>query len=176
MEPRGHYRKRTEQHDSNGVARKLFGVRVSGELPPVMRAEDVATSRPDGQPIPTRAVVRSAKTKRSLRPRNWIDIDTTGLLWVTRQIPAPSWDTISPALQLNPNSEAPSEENLSMDVKDRLYHTVIEVIDPRRGELLARLTLPFLGQRIGAGFVGRVTANEDGFLMPIVYRLQLKRP
>ena len=166
---------RLEHHDSAGVSRKLYGVRAQGEAVPMLHAEDVKKARANGQRISDWPEVRSTKTKRVLRPQNWVDVDSAGLLWVGRQIAAPAWDTIAPALQLYPNSEAPEEENLSMDVESRLYHTVIEIIDPAVGQILARVTLPFMGHRVGAGFIGYVTATEDGYVIPSLYRLEFKR-
>lgn len=164
-----------EQHDTSGMSRKLFGVRVAGAPEPIMRLEDVKDRQRAGQRIPTRSVVRSTLIKRRLQPHNWIDIDSAGLLWVTRQIAAPLWDTISPGQKFDPN-EAPQEEIIPREIEDRLYHTVIEVIDPRVGQLLTRLTLPFMGERVSAGYVGRVKANADGYFQPTVYRLEFKRP
>ena len=41
---------RLEQHDFNGMSRKLFGVRVAGEPPPIMRTEEVDVAVIGGGP------------------------------------------------------------------------------------------------------------------------------
>lgn len=166
---------RLEQHDTNGVARKLFGVITSDSPVPAMTEEDVRRRAADGHPIPDHPVVRSEKTKRHLRPIRWVDVDDSGLLWVSRQIPAPAWDTIAPKRKMADAHEAPDEEVIPSEVADRLYHTIIEIIDPRVGRMLARIELPFMGERVRPGFIGRVRANDDGLLLPTVYRLQFSR-
>jgi hypothetical protein len=61
------------------------------------------------------------------------------------------------------------------EVEDRRSHTVIDVIDGKRGILLARTELPFLGILAAPGFVGRVTTDEDGFYVTTLYPLRLRR-
>lgn len=166
---------RLEQHDSRGVPRKLFGVRVSGEPDPIMNEADIDSARVAKRFVPTQIVIRSPKQSKALRPKRWLDVDDAGLLWIGRQVAAPGWDTIATKAQkLSPN-EAPQEETIPREIEDRRYHTIVEVIDPKIGQLLARIQLPFLGERVAAGFVGRVVADEDGFYKPSVYRLHLKR-
>lgn len=166
---------RLEQHDSQGVPRKLFGVQVAGAPAPLLNEADMRAAEAAKRYVPTNPHILSSKTRKLLRPVRWLDVDREGLVWVTRQVAAPGWDTIATKGQkLSPN-EAPDEETIPREIEDRRYHTVIEVIDPKVGQLLARIELPFLGERVSAGFVGRVVADDDGFFKPIVYRLQLKR-
>lgn len=168
----GNYR--LEQHDTNGVARKLFGVRVAGEPAPLMTATEIDSAAKEKRYITSFNRVTSKNVSRKLNPRMWVDTDSAGLLWVSRQIPAPSWDTVT-TKGSPPNHEAPSEELIPPDVEDRLYHTIVEVIDPRVGRLLARHEFPFRGVRVRGGYIGRVTANDDGYYMPSVYSLALVR-
>jgi len=166
---------RLEQHDRRGISRKLFGVRVAGEAPPIMNEAEMREAQATQRMVPTYEVISSPRRVKALWPKRWLDVDQDGLLWVGRQIAAPGWDTINTKAQkLSPN-EAPNEETIPREIDDRRYHTVLEVIDPHVGQMLARIELPFLGERVSAGFVGRVVADADGFLKPSVYKLQLKR-
>ena len=72
-------------------------------------------------------------------------------------------------------TEAPGEIVIPREVEDRRSHTIVEVIDPAGATLLARVTLPFLGQLAGPGYIGRVTQDEEGFFVTSVYPLRLKR-
>jgi hypothetical protein len=166
---------RIEGHDSAGVPRKLFGVRVAGAPPPVMTQADMDSAFAAKRLIPVYIVISSERSTAKLQPRMWVDVDSMGLLWVSRQVPAPSWDTIQPKGQKLSPHEAPGEVTVPREIEDRLYHTIVEVIDPAIGQLVARIELPFRGERVRAGFAGRVTANDEGFYVPIVYRLRLVR-
>jgi hypothetical protein len=100
--------------------------------------------------------------------------DSTGLLWVIRTVPAPSYDTITfKGLFLSPN-EAPGEMTIPRNVEDRLYHTIVEVIDPSVPELVARRELPFLGHAAATGYIARVTMDESDHYVTTVYRLVLR--
>ena len=60
----------------------------------------------------------------------------------------------------HPGGNAPGA--IPRNTEDRLYHTVVEGIDPRRGELLARHEIPFLGVRVAPGCVGHVRISDSG--------------
>jgi hypothetical protein len=64
---------------------------------------------------------------------------------------------------LAPN-EAPGEGTVPLNIADRLNHTIVEVIDPEQGVLVARSELPFKGLMVSPGFVGRLRTlrEQDG--------------
>jgi hypothetical protein len=76
--------------------------------------------------------------------------------------------------RLSPD-EAPMEETVPRDAEDRLYHTVIEVIDPDRAAVLARLELPFMGVRVAQGYISRITMDASGHYVTTVHRLRFTR-
>lgn len=168
----GNYR--LEQYDSTGTPRKLFGVLTAGEPPPVMTVAEAREAVAKGRKMDPLGGVHSTKSKYQFQVHRWVDVDSNGLLWVTRQVAAPSWDTVS-YREIKTNTDFGPEAMIPPEIFDRLSHTVVEIIDPTNGRMLARHTLPFRAMRVQPGYFGRVTANADGYLVPIVYRIQLQR-
>lgn len=126
-----------------------------------------------GRKIDPMGSVQSKKTKYQFQVHRWVDVDTSGLLWITRQVAAPSWDTVA-YKELKMTADHGPEAMIPPDVFDRLSYSVLEIIDPRSGRMLARHTFPFRASRVSAGFIGRVAANAEGYLVPIVYHVELK--
>jgi hypothetical protein len=172
---------RLEWHDSLGTPRKLYGVRTAQRPEPLLSAAhfDSAASamRAAGQALTQRRVLSASEAAgRFLSLPHWLDVDSTGLLWVTRLFPAPSADTIDLQLEYRARYEAPEEGTIPLSVEDRRYHSVIDVLDPIAGTRLAQLQLPFRAVRVRAGFVGRLTEDDDGFIVVRVYTLALRLP
>ena len=109
------------------------------------------------------------------RARMEMLVDSAGLLWIARAIPAPSWDTIAISVRFDSPDEAPNEYTIAREDEDRIHNTIVEVIDPQRAELLARVQLPFLAMLARPGYVARVTADDDGLFRTMVYRVTLGR-
>jgi hypothetical protein len=104
-----------------------------------------------------------------------VSVDTEGLLWVLRPISSPGRDTMNIIRQhLSPDVH-PEEVTIPREQEDRMYHTIVEVIDPERGQLLARTEVPFLAMAARPGYVARVTTDGDGAYVTEVYRLTLRR-
>ncbi|MES2524706.1 MAG: hypothetical protein V4617_18565 [Gemmatimonadota bacterium] len=166
---------RLEQHDTSGKARRLYGVLLPDRPTPVLHAPEFDSLDVAAHDFMFMNAVRGPKGVKALRRHAWVDIDSAGLLWVSTRVPAPRWDTIATkARRLSP-LEAPQEETIPAEIEDRRYHTVVDVIDPQLGQLLARLVLPFRGDPVRAGYIGRLTTDDDGYFVPVVYRLRLTR-
>lgn len=69
-----------------------------------------------------------------------IQQDRAGLVWVLVHTPAPTWREAWP--KLSPETR---EVSSRMIAKERMYSTIIEVIDPRIGRVVARQTLNSFG-------------------------------
>jgi hypothetical protein len=164
---------RIEQHAPDGKSMRVLGLRFPGGDAPLMtlsQAESLAAAK-------TSTSSGSAK-KSPPKPATRItalQVDQAGLLWVLRTFPAPGSDTIKAKVDyLSPN-EAPEEGTIPEDILDRKSHTYVDVIDPKEGIVLARAELPFRGVPVRAGYVGRITTNDDGFYVVSVYPLRLRR-
>jgi hypothetical protein len=172
---------RLEHHSAAGIPHQLFGMKVPDQPTPIMtvaQAESIAAAfeRGDRKVIAERAAKYWGAGKRGApRPKMHLMVGSDSLLWVVRNVPAPSWDTIQVKGEKLSPDEAPEEVTIPRDVEDRLYHTIVEVIDPRRAQLIARAELPFLGIPAAPGYIGRVTADDDGFYVPTIYKLTLRR-
>ncbi len=172
---------RLEWHDSLGTPRKLLGVRTTEQPDPLMTEAhfDAAAEKQGKQTAPgamvRRVVVSAEEANARLKLDQWLDIDSAGLLWVTRHVPAPSYDTISLQTEYRAKYEAPSEGTIPLSVEDRRAHSVVDVIDPETGTRLAQLELPFRAVRVRAGVVGRLTEDQDGFIITRMYTLALTR-
>ena len=169
---------RLERHAPDGRVEKLFGVMTSaGGVPPIMtraqadsiRAAAMTAARGRGRPP------NGSPTRPPPRSRMHMLVDSAGLLWIARTIPAPRWDTLTITPERGSPDEAPEERTIPREQEDRMHHTVIEVIDPRRAQLIARTQVPFLAQLARPGFVARVTADEDGAYRTEVHRVTLQR-
>ena len=168
---------RLERHGRDGTTQQVIGVRIPGEwlLMTAAEADSIVARQPPPKPVPRRPVRPPPSRIRSSNLTNSLTVDSAGLLWVVRVIPVPGNDTITLSAQyLSPN-EAPDEATIPREVQDRLYHTVVDVIDPRGPELIARAELPFFGHAAGPGYVGRVTQDDNGHYVSMVYRLALRR-
>ncbi len=163
---------RLEWHDSVGVARKLFGVRSTDEPDLIMNENDIAAAATQKRSVATPYM----PSTRGLRLDQWLDVDRTGLLWITRVIPAPSYDTIALQTEYRAKYEAPGEGTIPLSVQDRRHHSTVDVIDPQLGVRLASLQLPFRAVRVSAGVVGRLTEDDDGYIVARAYTLTLADP
>jgi hypothetical protein len=176
----GNYR--LERFARDGTVQQLIGVIAPpARRPPVMTAREVDSlqnllrSRPSVRIENARADGLLVGNRSAPRSRTHMLVDSTGLLWVVRNIPAPRWDTIPiTPLHLSPD-EAPGETTIPREQEDLMQNAVVEVIDPRRARLLARTTLPFTGMLAAPGYVARVTADDDGHYRTEMYRVALRR-
>ncbi len=160
---------RLEWHDALGVPRKLFGVRTDDDPNPVMTEQELSAS-----PTLSHAfAMRVFGGGSGLRRAQWLDVDSTGLLWVTRVDSAPRYDTIALQTEYRAKYEAPGEGTIPLSVQDRRHHSIVDVIDPERGVRLASLRLPFRAVRVSAGVVGRLTEDDEGFIVARAYMLTL---
>jgi hypothetical protein len=168
---------RLERHSADGASRQLFGVALPGSPRPRLTVAEVESAAAvKVAPSVTRRI--PAGSERPMRPsatRTSMSIDSTGLLWIVRTIPAPRWDTITAKPIYASPDEAPFERSLPRDVEDRFYHTVVEVIDPKQPRLLARTELPFQGHAAAPDYIARVTMDRSGYFVTSVYRLELRR-
>ncbi len=105
----------------------------------------------------------------------WLDVDSACLLWLTRLVDAPRADTIALQTEYRSQYEAPGEGTVPLVVRDRLLHSIVEVIDPDNGTRLTTLQLPFRAVRVSAGYIGRLTEDDDGFIVTRIYTLRLLR-
>jgi hypothetical protein len=168
----GNYR--LEQHAPDGTPRKLIGVSLPERETPIMTvadAESLVVQRQRAGPIGTRTT--SDENRPFLPARVFVQVDSTGLIWVMRLQRAPDADTIKVAYEYLSPDEAPEERSIPRNTEDRMYRTVVEVIDPSQGELIARHELPFLGVLTAPGYVGRVRVDDSGHYVVKVYRLAL---
>jgi hypothetical protein len=174
---------RLERHSPDGESTQLLGVTVRDWPPPFLtrrEADSIATAAGtfalSSRGGPKRPVLRldgtgDAKPKRRIQ----MLVDSTGLLWVARSIPAPRWDTMTITRQHLSPDEAPGEVTVPREQVDRMHHTIIEIIDPRRATVVVRTELPFLGALAAPGYVARVTADDNGHYRTEVHRLVLRR-
>jgi hypothetical protein len=171
---------RLEQHAPDGAARKLIGVSIPGMRTPVMTRTDAESllvkARSGGSgSVAVRDPTAADATALLSIGRSTVQIDNDGLLWMMRTVRAPRADTIKVTRDyLSPN-EAPGEGTIPRNVTDRLHHTIVEVIDPSRGELIARVELPFAAIPVTPGYVGRVRTDEMERYLVHVYKLRLNR-
>jgi hypothetical protein len=180
---------RFERHDTAGTPRQLIGIARPGQPPPLMtlaQADSIRQlqarspeqgrgARGAGQ-APTLLSERGSLRLAGQSRQSWLAVDADGLLWLTRTIRAPGADTIKVTKDYLSPDEAPGEATVPRDIEDRLKHTVVEVIDPKRGQIVARRELPFDGFPMSPGFVGRVTQDAEGVYVTSVYHLVLRRP
>jgi hypothetical protein len=100
-----------------------------------------------------------------------IEMDSTGLLWVLINVPSPDWASAWPPDM----GSGAGEVSLRALRVDRLYRTVVEVIDPARWEVVTRYPLELEG-RIASAMPGNRAAvyylAEEG--VPKVSILQLR--
>jgi hypothetical protein len=168
---------RLERHDSTGRPTHLFGFTVPEWGAPLM-----TVAQADSQVAATGRLVlghwyrHPANQKAVVYARISASIDADGLIWVVRHMPAPRMDTIRVSVDYLAPHEAPGEATIPRAIEDRLYQTIIEVIDPKRLAVIARTRLPFLATGSTPGFVVRVTTDDDGYYAASVYRLSLRGP
>jgi hypothetical protein len=168
---------RLERHAPAGATKQLIGVEVPGRDRPRLTAaaiDSVAPKEP-GPPGPFARDVMWVQGGNTVRLRTGMLVDTAGLLWVFRSIMAPKFDTITVTVDYLAPDEAPEERTIPRDIEERLTHTIVEVIDPQRAELIARATLPFQAFPTAPGYAGRVSADDRGQYVTSVYPLRLVR-
>jgi hypothetical protein len=161
---------RLEQHAPDGTPKRLIGVTPPDGVRPTMtagEADSLMQIARGSSPAPRQPTSRS-------RPGP-IQIDEEGLIWLVRFVRAPGADTITIKMDYLAPNEAPQEGTIPASTQDRLYHTVVEVIDPARGELIVRATLPFNALMVRPGFIGRLRADDMDRYLVDVYRLSLRR-
>lgn len=168
---------RLEHYRPDGRSLQVIGVTTPGPHGLIMtraQSDSIAAKPPESRPPPRRPV--KAKPRLFLKYlKTAAAVDSSGLLWVVRTLPAPSHDTITFKGRFLAPDEAPGEMTIPRDAEDRLYQTIVDVIDPAVPALLARAELPFLGHMAAPGYIGRVTVDESEHYIPAVYRLVLRR-
>jgi hypothetical protein len=125
--------------------------------------------------------MRKAATTRDEALRRLIEtkklsgrVDEDGMAWITTQVPAPDWEKRSVPM-LRESDEAPMENLLAPDDESALLNTIVEVIDTRRGQLLARTQLPFGARLFAPGLLARPTSDATGHLRMEIHRVTLTR-
>jgi hypothetical protein len=89
--------------------------------------------------------------------------DTTGHLWVTVHLPNPRWVA----------SSGPSRVATAGDY-DRLYESLLEVIDPNSGRLIASARLPGMVSTTRDGILWKLRDLPDGRVVMDVFRTELQ--
>jgi hypothetical protein len=176
---------RLERHAPDGSVKQLIGV-----IAPPERTRPIMTSIEADSLLSIAKMRRAARgggrgnipvaalpfgPSKGPRPHMAMMVDSTGLLWVLRNVAAPRWDTLTITPQHRSPNEAPGETTVPREQEDRMYQAIVEVIDPRRAQVIARTTLPFLGILASPGYVARVTTDDDGHYRTEVYRVALRR-
>ena len=115
-------------------------------------------STPGAPPPAVKPVPRPATRIRAL----WVD--ESGHLFVAATIPDSAWEAAARIPDIDPLSE-------------RLYDSMIDVIDPVSGTLIASKRLPFgIHTYIGNGLVSNVHSLPSGLVEVTVWRVRLIRP
>ena len=99
--------------------------------------------------------------------------DETGLLWVLLTVPDAQWTR---ARTSKAETGWPAGTNpYSIDELNSYFDTVVEVLDPRSGEVLASLRHRSLtaGGIFGDGLIATRRQDADGFLLLDIWRLGL---
>jgi hypothetical protein len=87
-----------------------------------------------------------------------IQTDSAGRLWVFVRLPSTTWRTAWPA-----SARGQKEVRVSEIAIEKLFRTLIEVIDPKSARVIARRTLDaFIFAALGGGLVAAYTADENG--------------
>jgi hypothetical protein len=161
---------RLEEHAPDGTRKRLIGITFPGEPRPVMTEREADSLMQIARETSQPTVGSTSRIRAGV-----LQIDEDGLLWTVRTVRAPGADTIKVVMDYLAPNEAPQEGTVPANTQDRLYHTIVDVIDPARGELIARTTLPFNGLVVRPGFVGRLRADELDRYLVDVYRLVLRK-
>jgi hypothetical protein len=97
--------------------------------------------------------------------------DPSGLLWARLATPDPNWRRAIP----NVGSEVSPLKGI--EYQNTLYDTVIEVMDPKTGKLLAtRKLAPFYDGFSAGGLVWCTVEDSDGYPSLEIFQVRLKRP
>ena len=164
---------RLEKHSVAGKSVRLIALQLANGGQPVMtEAQAESLIRKDG-----RVTAAIGRARGPDGPGNITSLqpDTADLLWVFRRERAPRADTINRRYEYRSPDIAPGERTIPADVIDRLHHTVVEVVDARQAQLLARTVLPFYSKPVGPGYAGRIIEDAAGNYIVRVYKLTLRR-
>jgi hypothetical protein len=97
--------------------------------------------------------------------------DAPGQIWTVIGVSKPNWK------QLDRSSGARHRQVMSASEHQKYFDTVIEVIDPQSGTLVASRRLPFVLQSIRTGNIAiGLREDADGNLVRDIYRVGLRRP
>jgi len=167
---------RLERHARDGTPAQLIGV-TSPSFPerPVMSRVEADSLALQRRPVHTTVTTREQALRRLIETKKLHGrVDANGLAWVTTQVSAPAWEKQS-VMMLRESDEAPMENLLAPDEESALRNTIVEVIDTRRGQLLARTQLPFGAQLFAPGLLARPTSDANGHLRMEIHRVTLTR-
>lgn len=104
----------------------------------------------------SRDPIQPADKERPMTILKAIYQDSDGLLWIMFQLPDPKWAKIqAPNTSTDSNKTGSGhvdEKPITTQMRDRLFDTLIEVVDPLNGRLITsrrfdELLLPFFGDR-----------------------------
>ena len=147
---------RIEQLDHEGRTRRVIVGRLA-HMPGFANLDSAIQVRRSTPPRRRPHLTPQTRPKRLERPPRsqvaGLYEDAQRRLWVLLHVPVANWQEIE--LMYDPRS---TEGRLADFMHDRLLQTVIDVIDPATGELLARHSRP------GRGFL----ANDGSFYHPLV--------
>lgn len=97
--------------------------------------------------------------------------DDTGLLWLFARVPAPSWRRAWPK-----GAAAGVELDYRQIALDKMFRTVVEVINPRTSRVVARRLLSeWVVEVLPAGRVAIYSVGEDGVPHVLIAELRLLR-
>lgn len=99
--------------------------------------------------------------------------DASGLIWVFARVASPTWS------QAWTNVQRDGREILYRSIAvEKLFRTVIEVIDPARGRVVTRAELPYLVTHVLSDTLALAFHNGEGTDEPVVsvVRFDLQRP
>lgn len=168
---------RIEARSSEGRTLRVIGVRTPAfPLAPVLTAaaaDSLLTGETRAVRLAERAPRRELLRRVIERKSLGIAAGRDGLVWVATLAPKPGWERI--ALEpMRESVEAPGENLLAPDDESALRVTVVEVLDPARGELIARTAVPFGAALFAAGYLARPVTDITGHLRMEVHRVTLR--
>jgi hypothetical protein len=108
--------------------------------------------------IPESIPMRLERDQRPPGQMAGLEADERGLLWVFAAVPDADWAPPSPGTRPSPKT---------------MYDTVVEVIDPAEGTLLARSTFDDLVIPFATGFAYSMVEESSGDLRVQIWRLDL---
>lgn len=99
-----------------------------------------------------------------------MQLDERGRMWLVWQVPAAGWDTVTLKY---PHLE---EMAISNELNDRLWSSVVDVLDVERGALVARRRFPFHAHLAAPEFIAHSYFDESGIPKVEVWQMRVTPP